>query len=154
MKRVELWAVGEPKFRELQILEEKYRQKINYFVQFSIKNLKEFHHDDEALVLRKEGEMILQALKERDTVVALDRRGRALDSVGFADFLEKTLAAAGGRLVFLIGGFCGLSPILEPRLQAKVSFSALTFGHDVFRVLFLEQLYRGFTIMRGITYHR
>jgi len=154
MKKVELWAVGKPKFRELQPLEDLYRQRINYFVQFSIKNLQEFHGDNEKRIQTQEGEMILKALKERDTLVALDRGGRRFDSPGFARFLERTLASAGGRLVFLIGGFCGLGPILDSRIQAKVSFSDLTFGHDVFRVLFLEQLYRGFTLIHGMTYHR
>jgi 23S rRNA (pseudouridine1915-N3)-methyltransferase len=154
MKNVELIAVGDLKFAPLKELEKKYGQSINYYVEFSVKILKDIKAPHEQTVREKEGEMIRKALGEKDFVIALDRSGRKMDSVEFAGFLSEKLSYYAGRIVFLIGGYSGLSPALNPRIQTKISFSDMTFPHDLFRILFLEQLYRALTIVHGLPYHR
>ena len=154
MKKIELFSVGELKFKELKELEKQYSQKINHFVPFTAKNLKDFKIQDEEQKKKKEGEMMLKLLAPKDFVIALDQNGKKMDSVKFADFLSDKLAYHSDRIVFLIGGHSGLSNALAPRIDFKLSFSDMTVAHDIFRILFLEQLYRAFTIIKGIKYHR
>jgi 23S rRNA (pseudouridine1915-N3)-methyltransferase len=154
MKKIELISVGELKFKALKELEKQYLQKINHFVPFTAKNLKDFKIQNEEQKKKKEGEMMLKLLDPKDFVIALDQNGKKMDSVKFADFLSDKLSYGSDRIVFLIGGHSGLSGVLDPRIDFKLSFSDMTIAHDIFRILFLEQLYRAFTIIKGIKYHR
>ncbi|MCX6583539.1 MAG: 23S rRNA (pseudouridine(1915)-N(3))-methyltransferase RlmH [Candidatus Aminicenantes bacterium] len=154
MKKIELISIGQLKFKELKELEKAYTQKINYFTAFTSRSLKDVKTRDEAQQKKIEGEMMIQLLDPRDFVIALDQYGKKMDSLKFAGFLSDKLSYGSDRVVFLIGGHAGLSNTLDARIDLKLSFSDMTFGHDVFRVLFLEQLYRAFTIIKGIKYHR
>ena len=154
MKKVELISVGQLKFKELKELEKLYTQKINHFTTFTSRSLKDVKTRDEEQKKKREGEMMIQLLDPKDFVIALDQYGKKMDSLKFAGFLSDKLAYGSDKVVFLIGGHAGLADSLDPRIDFKLSFSDMTFGHDVFRVLFLEQLYRAFTIIKGIKYHR
>jgi 23S rRNA (pseudouridine1915-N3)-methyltransferase len=154
MKTIELLCSGELKFKGLQELEKKYLQNINYFVKFSIKKIKETRHQKENFVKEKETAAFLAEIKEKDYVIALDQGGKKMDSVQFARALEQKISYHPGRLVFLIGGFAGFTDQLRRRCNLIISFSDLTFSHDIFRVVFLEQVYRALTIIHGIKYHR
>ncbi len=154
MAEIELICVGDLKFKELKDLEKRYLQKIKHFVKLEITALKDIKILDEEVKKRRQGEMMLELLDHRDFVIALDEKGKAMDSLEFARFLADKISFYPGRLVFLIGGHTGIHPSLDSRIDFKLSFSAMTFAHDIFRILFLEQLYRAFTIIRGITYHR
>ncbi|MCF0202225.1 MAG: 23S rRNA (pseudouridine(1915)-N(3))-methyltransferase RlmH [Bacteroidaceae bacterium] len=101
---------------------------------------------------RKEGEAILGLLSEKDVVVLLDECGKERSSVEFARWLEgKCLNAR--NLVFVIGGPYGFSKDVYDRGDERISLSRMTFSHQMVRVIFAEQLYRAFTIMRGEGYH-
>jgi len=154
MKTIELLCPGELKFKGLQELEKKYLQNINYYVKFSIKKFREIRHKEEGFVKEKEGAMFLQEIQPRDYVVALDEKGKKMDSRRFAALLQEKISYHPGRLVFLIGGFAGFAPPVAARADLAVSFSDMTFAHDIFRVLFLEQVYRAMTIIHGVKYHR
>jgi 23S rRNA (pseudouridine1915-N3)-methyltransferase len=154
MKKIELICIGNLKFKELKLLEENFIKKINFFVDFKVKNLKEIKLKNENILMEKEGKMILESLNVKDFVIALDENGKKMNSMGFAKFLSDKISFYSGRTVFLIGGFAGLSKILDDRIDFKLSFSDMTFSHDLFRIVFLEQLYRVFTIIKGIKYHR
>lgn len=154
MKKIELISVGELKFKALKELEKEYSQKINYFVNFTAKNLKDIKIRDEEQKKKKEGDMMLRLLDAKDFVIGLDQYGKKMDSLKFAHLLSDKLAYGTGRIVFLIGGHSGLSKALDPRIDLKLSFSDMTFAHDIFRILFLEQLYRAFNIIKGTKYHR
>ena len=154
MKTIELLCSGDLKFKSLQELENKHLQNINYFVKFSIKKIKEIKHQEEIFVREKETAMFLKEIKEKDYVIALDKVGKKMDSLQFAKFLEQKISYHPGRLVFLIGGFAGFTDRLRQRSNQNISFSDLTFSHDIFRIVFLEQVYRALTIIHGIKYHR
>jgi len=154
MKTIELLCSGELKFKSLQELEKKYLQNINYFVKFSIKKIKEIKHQEEIFVREKETALFLKEIKEKDYVMALDKAGKKMDSPQFAKFLGQKISYHPGRLVFLIGGFAGFNDQLLRRCQQSISFSDLTFPHDIFRIVFLEQVYRALTIIHGVKYHR
>lgn len=154
MKKMALVSVGDLKFKELKELEKKYLKKIDRFVTFETINLKDVDIRDEEVKKQKEGQMMLDRLDKKDFVIALDEKGKKMNSVTFSRFLSEKISYHAGRSVFLIGGHAGLSPSLNDRINMKISFSDMTFAHDIFRILFLEQLYRAFTIMKGMTYHR
>ncbi|HIU16379.1 MAG TPA: 23S rRNA (pseudouridine(1915)-N(3))-methyltransferase RlmH [Candidatus Ventricola intestinavium] len=107
----------------------------------------------EEQVRMREGRAILQKIREDDLVVALCIEGRQMDSVS----LSRTLSGyfdAGRRVVFVIGGSLGLSPEVTARARLRLSFSPLTFPHQLARVMLLEQLYRALKIASGERYHK
>jgi 23S rRNA (pseudouridine1915-N3)-methyltransferase len=154
MNAIELVCPGELKFSGLQELEKKYLQNINYYVKFSIKKLREIRGKEEAFVKEKEGALFLKEIQPRDYVVTLDEKGKKMDSRLFAVFLREKISYHPARLLFLIGGFAGFAPQVKARADLAISFSDMTFAHDIFRILFLEQLFRAMTIIHGTAYHR
>lgn len=111
------------------------------------------------------GKMTSEALKEAeaavyekyleptDTVVLLDENGKEYHSRGFAGQIQKWRNAGPKRLVFVVGGAYGFAPSMYERSNAKLSMSKMTTSHQLIRVIFLEQLYRAMTILRGEPYH-
>lgn len=107
----------------------------------------------EAQVCQREGQTILQKLREDDVVVALCIDGRQLDSVQLSEQVAR-LGDSGRRVVFVIGGSLGLSKDVVARAQLKLSFSPMTFPHQLARIMLLEQLYRACKIQAGERYHK
>lgn len=101
----------------------------------------------------KEGAKILEAVMKDDYVVLLDERGKELRTAEFSSWLEKKLSSSVKRIVFIIGGAWGFSDEVYSRADFTISLSKMTFPHQMVRLLFTEQLYRAFTIMRGEPYH-
>ena len=101
----------------------------------------------------REGELILRALQPGDHLVLLDEGGREMRSVEFADFMRRRMNTVSRRLVFLIGGPYGFSPKVYAAAGERVSLSRMTFSHQMVRLIFVEQLYRAMTILRGEPYH-
>jgi 23S rRNA (pseudouridine1915-N3)-methyltransferase len=154
MKQIELISVGELKFKALKEMEKLYSEKINHFIPFNSKIIKDVKISDEIRKKKKEGEHMLQLLDTKNHIIALEQYGKKMDSLKFAHLLSEQLSYGPDKLVFLIGGHSGLSNELDGLINFKISFSDMTFAHDIFRILFLEQLYRAFTIIKGIAYHR
>ena len=102
---------------------------------------------------QKEGQLILNYFTQGDKVVLLDERGETLSSRKFADSIERAVLAGVKRLVYVVGGAYGFSQDVYERADAKLSLSAMTFPHDLVRLIFVEQLYRAMTILRGEKYH-
>jgi len=102
---------------------------------------------------KKEGEKILQALVTDDYLVLLDERGTELRTSEMSKHIEKVFMLPKKRIVFVIGGPWGFSDDLYSRADFRLSLSKLTFPHQLVRLLFLEQLYRVFTIIKGEPYH-
>ncbi|MBR5436811.1 MAG: 23S rRNA (pseudouridine(1915)-N(3))-methyltransferase RlmH, partial [Muribaculaceae bacterium] len=100
-----------------------------------------------------EGEAILVALTQADYVALLDERGTEMTSREWAAFLQKRMASGAGRVVFVVGGPYGFSQAVYGRANSLVSFSKMTFSHEMIRLFFTEQLYRAMTILRNEPYH-
>ena len=101
----------------------------------------------------REGKKILQALGKDDFVVLLDERGKEFRTVDFAAWLESRSQMQGKRLVFVIGGPWGFTEEVNEIADFRLSLSKMTFPHQLVRLLFAEQLYRAFTIIKGEPYH-
>ncbi|MDE6651508.1 MAG: 23S rRNA (pseudouridine(1915)-N(3))-methyltransferase RlmH [Paramuribaculum sp.] len=102
---------------------------------------------------QKEGQLILNYFTQGDKVVLLDERGDSLTSRKFADSIERAALAGVKRVVYVVGGAYGFSQEVYERADAKLSLSAMTFPHDLVRLIFIEQLYRAMTILKGEKYH-
>jgi len=101
----------------------------------------------------REGARMVQYLQKDDYVIVLDENGKEYSTIEFADRLEKILMLQKKRIIFIIGGAYGFSGEVIGRADLRVSLSKMTFSHQVVRLLFAEQLYRAFTVIRGEPYH-
>lgn len=109
---------------------------------------------EEEIIKRKEGEKVLNKLKDNDFVILLDVYGKEIDSVSFSNYLNNKIIQGISSFTFVIGGSLGLSEELRKRANEKISLSKMTFTHQFCRVILLEQVYRAFKIIRGETYHK
>lgn len=109
---------------------------------------------EEERIREKEGERLLRQIKEDDHVVALAISGKQYDSLAFARRLDGFALCGRSRVVFVIGGSLGLSEQVLARADEEISFSKMTFPHQLMRVILLEQIYRGYRIIRGEPYHK
>lgn len=105
-------------------------------------------------IREKEGERLLSKIKETSFVVTLEIEGKMLDSVELAEMLEEKMVQGESHLIFVIGGSLGLSKAVRKRADKTLSFSKMTFPHQLMRVILLEQLYRSFRIIKGEPYHK
>ena len=153
--KTELVLVGRTASKEFTKLIDDYRERITHYMPFSItvipelKNTKSLSEEQQKSA---EGELILKQLQSSDTVVLLDERGCEPRSIELAAWLEKKQSTA-RRLVFVIGGPYGFSAPVYKRANEKLSLSQLTFSHQMVRLIFVEQLYRACTIIKGEPYH-
>jgi len=101
----------------------------------------------------REGEKILLFFKNDDYIVILDDKGKEFSTIEFSSWIEKMLMSQKKRIVFVIGGAWGFSDEVYRMADMRLALSRLTFSHQMVRLLFLEQLYRAFTVIRGEPYH-
>ncbi len=132
-----------------------YTQKIAHFNSFEIQNLKpkKSSRDEAEQKKKAESELILSSLTNDDYVIVFDERGRALNSLDFSKKVENILGSSKKRAVFIIGGAYGVSEEVRGRAQEIISLSPMVMNHLLAQTVALEQLYRAFTIIRGLPYH-
>ena len=153
---IKLIAIGKTDAENLQALIDDYIKRLGFYIKFSIeiipdiKNAKNLSEDQQK---QKEGELILSKLHATDVLVLLDENGKQMDSVIFSEYLQKHMNSGIKQLVFLIGGPYGFSEEIYKKANGKLSLSKMTFSHQMIRLFFIEQLYRGFTILRNEPYH-
>lgn len=134
----------------------KYFGRLKHYVSFEVKvipDLKNRKIHSAKAQREAEGVLILSVLQAGDSLVLLDENGEQYSSRAFAGFLEKHMIQSAKRLVFVVGGPYGFSDTVCKRAGKKISLSAMTFSHQLIRLIFAEQLYRAFTIIRGEPYH-
>lgn len=132
-----------------------YAGRLIHYVRFEIKEIPELKNaaslsKDE--IKQREGELILKSLKPEDKVILLDERGQMPSSMQMAAKMSELLQQ-GRNVVYVVGGAYGFSPAVYDRAEGKLSLSRMTFSHQMIRVIFVEQLYRAFTIIGGEPYH-
>jgi 23S rRNA (pseudouridine1915-N3)-methyltransferase len=101
----------------------------------------------------REGELFMKHLKPDDVVLLLDENGEHFSSRGFAELLQRRMNSGVKQLVLIIGGAFGFSNAMYARANGKISFSKMTYSHEMVRLLLVEQLYRAHTILKGESYH-
>ncbi len=154
--KITLITIGKTTFSFAAQGEEMYQKRLQFYIPFrrvDIPQLKNAASLSREEIKIKEGELILKALKPEDEVILLDERGKEYDSIGLASVLEKKMLSSGKDIVFVVGGAYGFSQAVYQRADDKLSLSKMTFSHQIVRLIFLEQLYRAFTIIKGEPYH-
>ena len=154
--KIEYWAIGKTNEAYLSEGMAIYQKRLPHYLPFHLELLPDIKNAGKLKanqLKQKEGEMILQRLRPGDQLFLLDERGKQYSSRDFASFLEKKLQLSVNRMVFLSGGAFGFSEAVYQRANGKISLSKMTFSHQMVRLFFLEQLYRGMSILRGEKYH-
>ena len=157
---VNVICVGKLKERYWQEAAAEYAKRLSRFHNLQITELKEERLPDKAgpseelAVIEAEGRAILRALQEDAFTVALDVRGKSMDSPALAALLDGLPLRGHNRVSFVIGGSLGLSEAVLDRADLRLSFSSFTFPHQLMRVILLEQLYRAGKISAGEKYHK
>ena len=150
--RIRIVCVGKLKEKYWKDAVAEYAKRLSAYCDFSVVEVKEDRDDD----VEKEGERILKQIGGKEHVISLEISGRARSSEDLSAHLSDLIdrGAGQGTLTFVIGGSEGLSAAVSRRADESLSFSAMTFPHQLMRVILAEQIYRAFKIMRGETYHK
>lgn len=133
-----------------------YISRLKHYIPFSVveipelKNVSSLTKDQ---IKTREGELILKNVRPADDLILMDERGKQYTSVELAKVIQDKISYAGKDMVFVIGGAYGFSEAVYRRADSKISLSKMTFAHQMVRAIFVEQIYRAFTIMRGEPYH-
>lgn len=160
MLKVNILAVGKIKEKYLQMGIDEFIKRLTPYAKVNIIEV-----DDERIpsnpsaadieiVKKKEAEKILKRLSESSYKVVLAIQGKLLSSEAFADQIENIMIQGHSEVTFIIGGAVGLHDSILKKANLKLSFSKMTFTHQMIRMILLEQVYRGFRIMRGEPYHK
>lgn len=139
-----------------QIARSEYVQKVSYFLPMEWKPIKSpsADRDDQSVKLKKEAELLLKFIEPNDLLVLFDEGGvQFKNSPDFADHFRRVVESGKSRVVFAIGGPYGFHADVKQRAQLKWSLSKLTYNHWLAQLVALEQIYRGFTILKGLPYH-
>jgi 23S rRNA (pseudouridine1915-N3)-methyltransferase len=153
---IRLLAIGKTDNNSLQSLIDEYTKRLSFYIKFDLEvipDIKNVKNLSEAQQKEKEGELILSKISATDQLILLDENGSTFSSVAFSDYLQKKMNAGIKTLVFVIGGPYGFSEEVYKKAQGKVSLSEMTFSHQMVRLFVIEQLYRGFTILKNEPYH-
>ncbi len=153
---IKLLALGKTDSIHLQNLIEDYSKRLSFYIKFEIEiinDLKNIKNLSEELQKEKEGEMILNKISASEELILLDENGTNYTSIQFSEYLQKKMNSGIKTLVFVIGGPYGFSNEVYKKAKGKISLSAMTFSHQMVRLFFVEQLYRGFTILKKEPYH-
>lgn len=154
--RITLLLVGATDKKYLQEGIEDYQKRLIHYLPFDIrviadvKNSRNLSADQQK---EREGKAILDLVVPGDELVLLDVEGVELSSVGLASWVEKRMLSGAKRVIFVVGGPYGFTETVYKRADSKISLSRLTFPHQLVRLLFVEQLYRALTIIKGEPYH-
>jgi 23S rRNA (pseudouridine1915-N3)-methyltransferase len=154
--KITLLQTGKTTDKNMSELVDLYANRIKKYIVFEIVTLPEIKNTKNMPVAEqkaKEAIKIIQSLTDDDYVILLDEKGKELKTIEFSGALEKLFFIPKKRLVFIIGGPWGFSETVYARADYKMSLSKMTFPHQLVRLLFLEQLYRVFTIIKGEPYH-
>jgi 23S rRNA (pseudouridine1915-N3)-methyltransferase len=146
--------IGKTKDRHCAALVADYLERIKRFAPYEVSELKEPSAADERRVIAAESAKLLAAVERDDYVVLLDEGGKELSSPELAEFIAARQQAGSKHLALIIGGFAGVSHEVKQRAQMRLSLSRLTLTHELARVLLAEQIYRAYTLLAGLPYHR
>ena len=154
--KIKLLVTGKTNKNYLIEGEKDYEKRLSHYCKFSelkipgIKNGAKFPYKE---LIEKEGKLILSNLSTSEFVVLLDEEGDQYSSIKFSNFIEIKIMDRAKSLVFVVGGAFGFSDEVYARADLKISLSKMTFSHQMVRLIFKEQLYRAFTIIKKEKYH-
>jgi len=154
--KIKLLVIGKTDHKNLHQLIEEYQNRLKHYIKFELEvipDIKNVKNLSELQQKQKEGSLILSRLQTTDQLVLLDDKGKHFTSIEFSEYLQKKMNAGMKQLVLVVGGPYGFSDAVYEKSNGKVSLSKMTFSHQMIRLFIIEQLYRGFTILKNEPYH-
>jgi 23S rRNA (pseudouridine1915-N3)-methyltransferase len=154
--KIMLYVIGKTDNPHIEALTNVYLQRLQHYINFTLEvipDIKNVKNLSESQQKNAEGDGLLKKIHTTDFLTVLDEKGKTYTSEDFADFLQKKMNSGLKNLVFVVGGPYGFSDAIYQRANAKISLSSMTFSHQMVRPFFMEQLYRGFTILKNEPYH-
>ncbi|CAM1344433.1 23S rRNA (pseudouridine(1915)-N(3))-methyltransferase RlmH [Tenacibaculum amylolyticum] len=154
--KIKLLAIGKTDDKNLIQLIDLYQKRLQHYIKFELEiipDIKNVKNLSESQQKEKEGALILSKLQATDQLVLLDDKGKQYTSIEFSNFLQKKMNSGIKQLVLVIGGPYGFSDAVYQKASGKLSLSKMTFSHQMIRLFIVEQIYRGFTILRNEPYH-
>ncbi len=150
---IKIICVGKLKEEYLKAAIKEYMKRLSKYTKIELIECNDYSNLDVNTILNKEKEEILKHIQAKDYVITLEIEGEELDSVSFSNKLEN-IFLTNSNITFVIGGSYGLQEEIKARSNFPLSFSKMTFPHQLFRVMLLEQIYRSFKIINHETYHK
>lgn len=153
--KITLLQIGKTHFNFVDEGVAVFTKRLKHYCKFEIVQLElptKLKSSDSETIKKNEGELLLKKITPTDFIILLDEKGKEYSSVEFANFISKK-SVHESSLTFVIGGAYGFSNEVYERANAKLSLSKMTFSHQLIRLIFAEQLYRAFTIIKGEPYH-
>jgi 23S rRNA (pseudouridine1915-N3)-methyltransferase len=154
--KIKLLAIGKTDNPQLIKLIDEYQNRLKHYIKFEfeiITDLKNAKKISEIQQKEKEGELILSKLQKTDHLILLDEKGQHFTSIEFSKYLQKKMNMGLKRLVLVVGGPYGFSEAVYKKSIGKIALSKMTFSHQMIRLFIVEQLYRGFSILKNEPYH-
>lgn len=154
--KINLLTVGKTTNSQMIKLQEEYQNRLKFYIPFESVVIPELKNTKNLSIIEqqeKEADLILKQIDNADELILLDDKGKQFTSLGFSKYIEKKMMSTHKRTVFVVGGPYGFSQRIYQRANGQVSLSTMTFSHQMIRLIFLEQLYRAMTILKGEPYH-
>lgn len=158
--RITVIGVGKLKEKYWKMAIDEYSKRLNKYIKLNIievsdeKAPENLSYAESEIVKKSEGERILKNVKDDVYVIALAINGQMMSSEELSGFMNERMVRGNGNIAFVIGGSLGLSDEVLARANHKLSFSKMTFPHQMMRVVLLEQIYRAIKIMKNEPYHK
>lgn len=154
--KITIISIGKTTDKPVQILMKEYLKRLKHYIKTEWVEIPDYKNRGKVTseeLKKVEGGLILSKVKPGDVMVLLDEKGKEYTSNEFSEFFKKKMNSGIKNLVFVIGGAYGFSDEVYAKSQGKIALSKMTFPHQLIRVFILEQIYRGFTIIKGEPYH-
>jgi len=150
---IKIICVGKIKEKFFKEAIEEYQKRLSKYTKINIIEVEDINQDNEELIKQKESELILKHIDKKDYIITLEIEGKQLSSIELSKKIEE-LETLNPNITFIIGGSYGLDNEIKNMSNYKLSFSKLTFPHQLFRVILLEQIYRSYKIKNNESYHK
>lgn len=150
---IRIICVGKIKEKYLSDAIKEYSKRLTRYIKVEIIEVEDDGSNNSSIALMKEKENILKYINDKDYIITLEIEGNQITSLDLSDKLDKILIS-NSNITFIIGGSHGIHQDIKEKSNYKLSFSKLTFPHQLFRVMLLEQIYRSFKIIKNEAYHK
>ncbi len=150
---IKILCVGKIKEKFFKDSIEEYLKRLNKYTKIEIIEVNDVDLNNKELTLEKEKNNMIKYINDKDYIITLEIEGKQISSVEFSNLIDKTLIN-NSNITFIIGGSYGIHEDIKNKSNFKLSFSKMTFPHQLFRIILLEQIYRGFKIIKNESYHK
>jgi 23S rRNA (pseudouridine1915-N3)-methyltransferase len=151
---IKIICVGKIKEKFFKDAIDEYLKRLSKYTKIEIVELEDDASDDETTSLNNERDRILKNIKKNDYIIIMDIKGEMIDSLSLSKKIDNLLFTGHSDITFIIGSSYGLHKDIKEKADYSLSFSRLTFPHQLFRVILLEQIYRSFKIINNESYHK